>query len=194
MKKFITALSIGILVCTQLPAYSAVKDCVDMPNGNNVSVGLFGLSYDYVIDAFGIGASIGKPLFSFTYSPAMNLGLRAHYRFLNSDNLSAGVLAAVNLDPGTPSDASGKLIPDVGVGVAYTFEDIGLSLRLNLTFTSSWTGAPNVFSYSGDTQAPNFLQTITIGPNTSFEIGYRLNETAELTLGGGSLVGIRMNF
>ena len=193
MKKLVTLAAIAGMVLLSMPSEAAVRDRIDMPQGNNVSVGLFGLSYDYSISNFSIGTFISG--MDNKFQGNVNLGLRTHYKFFEANNLCAGVIAGVVFDPGTAYQYErGNFTPDIGVGVAYHFEDIGINLRLNLTFASSRNNYYPVASNSDEQISPNFLQTITIGPNTSFELGYKLNEQSELTIGGGSYVGIRMNF
>lgn len=198
--KYILRILVGLIfLLFILPVSASVKDYIDMPDGHNVSVGLFGMSYDYSVFNFGIGTFIGTGISLSPYEPStrINLGIRAHYKFFEWEDLSAGIMTGVIFDPGNiNNDERGKFIPDIGVGVSYHFWDTGFIIRLNVTITSLKEGLLSSYSSYNDDQerVPNFLQTLTVGPNTSLEIAYILNDNASLTIGGGSICGIRMNF
>jgi hypothetical protein len=207
MKKMIKtlALSFGLLMATALvqpvqPAQAAIQRSSDFSQGNTIGVGLFGLSYDYGVGPFSIGAAFSSDaIYSFASGSRLRPGLRAMWRFMEIDGLSAGVLAGVQYDPGTPGGRA-YLTPDLGVGMAYNFKifDLPTALRLNLTLalssssTGYYFGSYPTSNSNVDEPTPNFFQRLSIGPMSSLELAFMPSPNFEITLGGGTWLGMRL--
>lgn len=183
-----------------LPAQAATLPSADFKPGQTMGLGLAGLSYDYAFPRVSLGASLAA---SNAWSPNfthMQLGARAAYRFLQADGLSAAVIGGVTFDPGQPGGRS-YLIPDVGLGAAYRFNlaAFPFSVRFNFTLTADQGQATAPYAqYPIDPNAVqargNFLQRLTAGPNTMIGFAYHPSDSVEVTLGSGTLVGVRVNF
>lgn len=195
------ALSFGLLLASTLaqPAHAAIQRSSDFSQGHAIGVGLFGLSYDYGVGPFSIGAAFSSDaVYSFASGNRLRPGLRAMWRFMEIDGLSAGILGGVQYDPGTPGNRA-YLTPDLGVGMAYNFKifDLPTALRLNLTLALSASSTRYYFgSYptdsSVDEPTPNFFQRLTIGPMSSLELAFMPSQNFEITLGGGTWLGMRL--
>jgi hypothetical protein len=123
-------------------------------------------------------------------------------RFLQQQNLSAAVVGGVVFDPGQVGGRS-YMVPDLGIGVGYRFTlwNLPLALRFNVTLTAE-QGQNN--PYYGPVPMPtdpsmvpprgNFLQRLAIGPNTMVGLAYTPSENLEVTVGAGTLVGVRFTY
>lgn len=182
-------------------AQASIQRSADFAQGNTIGLGLFGLSYDYGLGPISLGLMATTPLPTIpglsnnSYQPYLKLSTRAVWRMFESDNLSAGLLVGLEYDPGNPGSRS-WLTPDVGFAVAYGFKifEVPIALRLNVTVAASRN--TQYYSDLDTTSLPsrNFLQQLTVGPNTSLELAFKPNENLELTLGGGTVVGMRLHF
>jgi hypothetical protein len=201
-KRLFSLLAAGaIALAGALPAQAATLPSADFKPGQTMGLGLAGLSYDYAFPRVSLGASLAS---SNAWSPNlthMQLGARAAYRFLQSDGLTAAVVGGVVFDPGQPGGRS-YLIPDLGLGAAYRFQ-VGafpLSVRFNFTLTADQGQASAPYAqYPVDPNAPqvptgNFLQRLTAGPNTMIGLAYQPSDNVEVTVGSGTLVGVRFSF
>ncbi|MFN3429348.1 MAG: hypothetical protein ACK46X_05290 [Candidatus Sericytochromatia bacterium] len=199
--RLFSLLAAGALGLTlALPAQAATLPSADFKPGQTMGLGLAGLSYDYAFPRVSLGASLAA---TNPWSPNfahMQLGARAAYRFLQADGLSAGVIGGVVFDPGQPGGRS-YMIPDVGLGAAYRFTlfTLPLSVRFNFTLTADQGQASAPYAqYPVDPNSVqprgNFLQRLTAGPNTMIGLAYQPSDTVEVTLGSGTLVGVRFSF
>lgn len=182
------------------PALAATQRSADFSDGSAVGIGLFGLSYDYGLGPVSLGASIGTDLASsFSYGqPALKYNARLVWRVMEMDGLSGGVLAGLQYDPGRPGGRA-YLNPDLGFSVAYDFRrfDSPFALRLNVTLgvgSASSNYYPSSDGSVPDTPTANFFQRLTVGPNTSLELAYMPSDNMEITLGGGTWLGMRLKF
>jgi hypothetical protein len=203
MKKHLKTLTLSLSLCMAAllaqPTQAAIQRSSDFSQGHAIGVGLFGLAYDYGVGPFSIGAAFSSDaVYSFSASSRLRPSVRALWRFMEQDGLSAGILAGVQYDPGSPGGRA-YLTPDLGVGMAYNFKifDLPTALRLNLTLALSNNSTNYYFgSYptdsNTDTPTPNFFQRITIGPMSSLELAFMPSENFEITLGGGTWLGMRL--
>ena len=178
-----------------LPAEAAIQRSADFTSGHNVGVGLFGLSYDYGMGPFSIGTSFSTNAMPTLVGIRLKPAVRSMWRFMEMEGLSAGVIAGLQLDPG---DVGGKasLVPDLGVGMAYNFKllDVAMALRLNLTLATANSNTLFIVPTNDniDAPVPNALQRLTVGPQTSLELAFMPTKNLEITLGGGTWVGMRV--
>jgi hypothetical protein len=194
-------LSVTLALVVSAPAFASTQRSADFTEGSAVGIGLFGLSYDYGLGPVSLGANIGTDLASFNYygQPALKYNARLLWRVMEMDGLSGGVLAGLQYDPGRPGGRA-YLNPDLGFSVAYDFRrfDAPFALRLNVTLGVG-SGATNYYPSTPDGSAPdtptaNFFQRLTVGPNTSLELAYMPSDNMEITLGGGTWLGMRLKF
>ncbi|MBF2055534.1 MAG: hypothetical protein IGS03_18950 [Candidatus Sericytochromatia bacterium] len=197
---FLSALSLAIGLGLAQPAQASIQRSGDFENGHTLGVGLYGVAYDYGWEFLSIGlsassspaATLGNPL-----SDPLRLSTRVLGRFYQQEGLSAAVLAGLQLDPGQPGNRA-YLTPDVGLAVGYDFRefDVPFAVRFNLSLAVSQQ--VNGFYPSGPEGEPppvgNFLQRVTFGPSTSLEVAWMPSEKLEFTLGGGTLLGMRLKF
>lgn len=185
-------------------AQASIQRGADFDDGSSLGVGLYGLSYDYGWEFLSLGLSTASSASSSLSNPlntSLRINSRVLGRFYQEEGLSAAVLAGVTLDPGTPGGRA-YLTPDLGLAIGYNFRefDLPFAVRLNLSLAIS---QPSKLSYVYDPyghseplQQPSghFLQRLTFGPQTSFEVAWMPNDNLELTLGGGTLLGMRLKF
>lgn len=180
------------------PAQAAIQRSADFSQGSAVGIGIYGLSYDYGIGFFSAGLAIQSQS-SFSFSNPLNNPLRPSLRlaarFYQNRGLSADVLGGLLFDPGYVGERS-LLVPDIGLGVAYDFRKafkLPFALRMNLTL-----GVNDYSSRYPDNGEPgqqaNFFQKLGFGPQTSVELAWLPTKDLEITLGGGTLLGMRMKF
>lgn len=175
------------------PVQAAIQRSADFPQGHAIGVGMFGLAYDYGIGALSIGSSFsGDATYSLSYSARIRPALRALWRFMEMEGLSAGVLAGIQFDPGTVGGRA-YLTPDLGVGLAYNFHilEIPMAFRLNLTLALG-PGSRASYPDTTDQPTPNLFQRLTIGPLSSMELALMPTQNLEITLGGGTWLGMRI--
>ncbi|PKL75656.1 MAG: hypothetical protein CVV27_14250 [Candidatus Melainabacteria bacterium HGW-Melainabacteria-1] len=184
-------------LCAVTPAQAAIQRSADFEDGHAIGIGLYGLSYDYGIGFFSAGLSAGSPASYSLGNPLANPlrpSLRLFARFYEQAGLSAGLFTGLNFDPGTPGERA-YLIPDLGLGVAYDFRQFNLPFALRLNLSLALNDSRNRY-YSPDSSypTPNFFQRLTFGPQTSLELAWMPSDQFEVTLGGGTLLGMRMKF
>lgn len=174
------------------PAIASTLTAADFHEGQVVGLGLTGLSYDRGFARWDVGADVATDL----GGDRMKLGTRGLYRFFQLANLDAAVVGGLEYDPGTAGSRA-YLVPDLGLSVAYLIENFlgsaySLSVRLNMTITANqYLAAPSPTDLSPQ---PNLFQRLTFGPNTLVGVGLHLSKNFELTAGGGTWVGGRLNF
>jgi hypothetical protein len=193
------ALGLGALAPT-LNAEAATLGTADFRPGQTIGVGLAGLSYDFAFPRVDLGASLSTNNWSSPAQGRMLIGTRGLVRFLEQRDLSAALVGGVLFDPGFAGDRS-YLVPDLGLGVAYRFNLAGfpLALRFNVTLTvdqGQTQPYPVPVSPEGTITQPrgNVLQRLTTGPNTMVGLAYMPTDNMEITVGGGTLVGVRFTY
>lgn len=178
-------------------AQAATQLSADLEPGHRLGLGLMGAAYDLGLGPVGLGLALN------TREPQSLLGgnfrtenmqlrysLRGMWRVAEIESLSMGVLAGLHLDPGQPGERPG-LTPEVGMGVAWDLRtfDLPFALRLNLSVgINPYRPQP----WQQNNTPPTFLQRLGLGPATSLEAAWFVNEQTEVTLGGGTLVGLRL--
>lgn len=189
-------------LATASGAQAATLPSADFQPGQTMGIGMAGLSYDYAFPNFSLGASLASSNYTNLSNAHITLGTRAAMRFLEQQGLSAAVVGGVAFDPGQPGGRS-YLIPDLGVGVGYRFSlwSLPLALRFNVTLTAEQGQntpyyGPQPIPTDPSMVAPrgNFLQRLAIGPNTMVGLAYRPSENMEVTVGAGTLVGVRFTY
>lgn len=197
---FLSVLTLAISIGISQPAQASIQRSGDFENGHTLGVGLYGVAYDYGWEFLSVGlsassspaATLGNPL-----SDPLQLSARVLGRFYQQEGLSAAVLAGLQLDPGQPGNRA-YLTPDVGLAVGYDFRefDVPFAVRFNLSLAVSQQVNSFYPSYPGEEAPPvgNFLQRVTFGPSTSLEVAWMPSDKLEFTLGGGTLLGMRLKF
>lgn len=209
-QKYMLSLVLGLGLLAPQQVLAATQRSADFSDGNTVGVGLFGLAYDYGLGPVSLGfdsnARISPSFMSYSAS-SMNLKFsgRGLWRVMETDTLTGAFLVAAHYDPGSIGENNASFIPEAGFSIAYRILDSPFLIRLNTTVGYN----PNLKGYVwSDTYLPgdsssdnspreveaNFLQKFGVGPGTSFELAYQPDENSEITLGGGSLIGMRLKF
>lgn len=165
------------------PAFASLEGRSGLPSGIHVGMGLAGISLDAVAGpiAFG-GAVAGINGMGSMLIPSV----RAIWTVRDGQGLSAGVMATAMsaLDTNTPPYGGTPpvrvLMGEVGLAVSYRYDvpDIfGRTLPLTLSPILTFMIDPN--------------GNVKFGPQTSLEFAARFTPEAELTIGGGTIVGMR---
>jgi hypothetical protein len=187
------------------PAAAATAPVADFHAGQTLGIGLAGASWDYGLGRLAVGGTIGTPAgFGTPSTSRIKAGTRAAWRFLDAEDIQVATLVGLEFDPGYVGGRS-YLVPDLGLGVAYHFRWSGvpLAVRFNVTLTvdqGQQTGAyPMPIPSTPDggldlTPRGNVFQRLTLGPNTMLGAGLTAMDRYELTLGGGTLVGLRIRY
>ena len=198
-------LAATLALAWQAPALAATAPVADFRPGQTLGIGLAGVSWDYGWDRLALGAQIGNPsAWNNSWNSRIKAGTRATFRFLDAQDIKVASLVGVEFDPGVPGGRS-YVVPDVGLGVAYTFKwnDVPLTARFNVSLTvdqgQQQGNMPMPAIYSPDDgfgAAPrgNVFQRLMLGPNTMLAFGLTAMERYELTIGGGALVGLRIHY
>ena len=179
-------------------AKASIQRSADFSEGSSLGVGLYGMSYDYGIGGFSAGlnvsssASYGANSYSPFNSP-LRPSLRLIGRVYQQEGLSAGVFGGLFFDPGNVGERA-YLTPDLGLGVAYDFKQFNVPLALRLNMSVALGDGRRGYSPDDSQVSANFFQRLIMGPNTSLELAWMPTETLEVTLGGGTLLGMRMKF
>lgn len=196
-----SSLAAAAFALAPLAAQAETIANADFRPGQTIGVGIAGLSYDYAFPRVSLGGSLSTSNWLSPGNGRMQLGARGLVRFLDQQNLSAAVVGGVLFDPGTPGDRS-YLVPDLGLGVGYRFTlgGLPLALRFNVTLTvdQGQNAPPYATSISPDVTVTQprgtVLQRLTTGPNTMLALAYQPTDNLEITLGGGTLVGVRFTY
>src|SRR5690606_8207371 len=111
---------------------------------------------------------------------------------------------AAHYDPGSIGENNSAFVPEVGLSIAYRILDSPFLIRLNTTVGHNHNLTAKVWpepTLPGDTssnppraQEANFPHTLRVGPGIRFELAYQPDENSEITVGGGSLIGMRLKF
>lgn len=198
VRQWAMTLCLLALVGTQnMPAQAAIQRSADFEPGQTIGIGLYGMSYDYGIGFFSAGFSVQSPS-SLSLSNPLNdplrPGLRLAGKFYQHDGLSADVLGGLLYDPGRSGERP-LLVPDLGLGLAYDFRQYKLPFVLRMNLTLAITDGLSRYD-NGDQALPNvtFFQRLSFGPQTSLELAWLPTKHLEVTLGGGTLLGMRLKF
>ena len=213
MKRRALALAL-VLAALSLPApaYAMTMPAADLSDGQTLGAGFTGLSYDAAVGRFTLGGSVGDVGLN---APAGRIapGLRAQVRFLRTPVASAAGLVGVKYDPGNFGGRA-YVVPEAGVTVAYRLptllEGIRLVIRLGATLTINQGQIGYMFApmpmasrdpsglVDGNvstTPSGNFFQRLAFGPTTGIGVGLGFGgDRYEITAGGGTMVGLRVNF
>lgn len=198
-----TALLVGLAAPAALAATAPIADT---PAGQNLAFGLSGVSWDLARDRW----SAGLELRNTTPLPGSSnrfLGsVRGTTRIVDLPDLRISALGGVQLDPGQVGGRA-YIVPDLGLGMAYHFRPWGVpfALRFNVTLTveqgqSGGGPMPTPMPYTPDGGAGlgmvqgNWVQRLTLGPNTTASLSFAPNDRYELVLGGGTLIGLRVRY
>lgn len=191
----------GALACTPA-AYAVTAPIADAPKGHMLGVGLAGLSWDYGWPHHALGLEIHNTgLFPTEAQDRFLLSSRGIWRLGGSANFAVSALGGIQLDPGLPGNRA-YLIPDAGLGVSYRLKVgvIPLALRFNVTLTLDQGQNGRSYPVYGNLEGisppvtGNLLQRLTLGPNTALGLALRPDDNYELTVGGGTLVGLRLRY
>ena len=207
MKKQILALAL-FTAETQ----AATQRSADFSQGNTVGIGLFGLSYDYGLGPVSLGfdsnAKINSSLSVYGGGGfggnTLKFSSRGLWKVMETEKITGAFIAAAHYDPGDIGQNNPAFVPEVGFSIAYRILDTPFLIRLNTTvgYNSTLKGTVYPDYSTGINETPaepreveaNFLQKFGVGPGTSFELAYQPDENSEITLGGGSLIGMRLKF
>lgn len=193
-----------LVLAAQAPAQASTATVADFRPGQTLGIGLAGVSWDYGFNRFAVGAQIGNPSnLGGGYNSRIKAGTRASWRFLDAQDIKVASLVGVEFDPGMPGGRS-YIVPDLGLGVAYTFKlnDVPLTARFNVSLTVDQgqqqggmptpMGGAEAGGFYDATPRGNLFQRLILGPNTMLGVGLTAMDRYELTLGGGTLVGLRI--
>lgn len=189
------ALGVAIAVGLAAPAAATTVAAADFKPGSTLSVGLPGVAYDYAFGNVSLGAVLGDTTLGLTNS-RIKLGARGVYRLFSLEGLSTGLVAGLMFDPGNPGERA-YMVPDAGLSIAYTLPgSVPMTLRLNMTVTVNQYDRVNYENYPAEAIPPrgNVLQRLTFGPNSTLGLGLQVSKHLEFSLGGGTLVGMRLTY
>lgn len=204
------ALATALALAPALPAAAATAPIADFRPGQTLGIGLAGVSWDYGLGRGSLGAQIGNPAgLGPGTGPGGNnrikAGARGMWRFLDAQDIHVASLVGLEFDPGAPGGRS-YLVPDVGLAVAYRFKwgDLPLAARFNVSLTvdqgqqQGFGPMPTTYAPGGGmvdaTPVGNVFQRLILGPNTMLGVGLTAMDRYELTLGGGTIVGLRIHY
>jgi hypothetical protein len=197
--RVLVALALTALVAQ--PAAAMTSPVADIQPGQTLAVGLSGVSWDHAW----AGTSLGLELRNTAPMPGGGSrflgGARGTVRLVEIDRLKVAALGGVQLDPGYTGGRA-FIVPDVGLGVAYGFNlwQWSFALRFNVTLTVDQGQGGGVVMPMGDPSMPyqvpvgNIFQRLTLGPNTTLGLAFAPSDRYELTVGGGTLVGLRVRY
>lgn len=186
------------------PALAGTAPVADFDPGQQLGIGLAGVSWDYGFQRLAIGGRIGNPnAWGGGGDGRIKPATRAALRFIDDGDLKIASLLGLEFDPG-PVGGRAYLVPDLGLGVTYHFawNGVGLNARFNVSLTVDQGQMLNQYGPSPDdttsvaAPAPqgNLFQRLMLGPNTMVGIGLDATDRYELTLGGGTLLGLRVRY
>lgn len=197
-------LSISVaLLALSLPAQAATQRSADFAPGNTVGIGLFGLSYDYGLGPVSLGLDTNSSSnYSFSpYGTRLKFSSRVLWRVMETETITGAAIVAAHYDPGEAGGTDPQFVPEAGFSMAYRIWDSPFLIRLNATVgyhsgrqANPWLSVPTGEDSTEPLPEPHFFQKIGMGPGTSFELAYQPDENSEITLGGGSWVGMRLKF
>ena len=192
---FVSALGALALLSTLAPAQAAIQRSADFSEGHALGIGLYGIAYDYSMWGVSAGAYAVTKQYSSSLTPIFEqspeLGLRLLARSYDKDGLSVGWVGGLHVSSRNDySDVTqgyrqrNILTPDLGLSVAYGFNlwEMPLALRMNLTLGFSLL------------ERGDFFQRLKFGPQTGLELAWQPRQDLEVTVGGGTLLGMRLKF
>lgn len=188
-------LAAAIALGAATPAFATTVPAADFKPGPTLAVGLPGLAYDHGFGNLSLGAAIGDTTMGLVNS-RIKLGVRGVYRLFSLEGLSTGVVAGIQYDPGEPTQRA-YLLPDAGLSFAYTLAgSVPMTLRLNMTVTVNQYDRFSYADVNPEYVPPrgNILQRLAFGPNSTLGLGLQVSKHLELSLGGGTLVGMRLTY
>lgn len=200
----LAALGAFALLALTAPAASASSlQSADFKPGHTIAVGISGLSYDYAFQAVSLGLGVQA-------SPQQRPMpmVRGLVRFFEADGTSAALIAGVAAMPASYGTRQ-SLAPDVGISLAHRFgfgqgemtvggqpiADLKFTVRVNMTLTAAPRDAYYIPADDPD-PAPlgNLFQRLNMGPQSTIALSFDQSEHLEFTLGGGTLLGMRVKF
>lgn len=186
------------------PARAATAPIADTPVGQNLALGLSGVSWDVGRERWSAGLELRNTTPLPGASNRFLASARATTRLVELPDLRIAAVGGVQLDPGQVGGRA-YVVPDLGLGMAYHFRPWGVpfALRFNVTLTveqgQGGGGVVPVPYYPdggvgfGGVQG-NWVQRLTLGPNTTASLAFSPNDRYELVLGGGTLIGLRVRY
>lgn len=194
----------GIGTLALAPTAQAVTAPIaDVSTGHMLGVGLAGLSWDHGWQNQALGLEIrSSSPFPTGSQDRFLLGSRGVWKIGGTSDFSVAAVGGIQLDPGVPGNRA-YLVPDAGLGVSYRVKvsDMSIALRFNVTLTLDQGQNTSAVPYSvypgGYFPTPvsrNLLQRLTLGPNTTLSVALRPEDRYEITLGGGTLLGLRLRY
>ena len=191
----VIGISIGLISAGS--ARAATQLSADLEAGHRLGLGLMGAAYDLGLGPMGLGFAINtrepQSLLTGNFrteNMQLRYSLRGMWRIAEIESLSMGVLAGIHLDPGRAGERPG-LTPEVGMGVAWDLRtfDLPFAVRLNLSVgINPYRPQP----WQQNDPPPTLLQRLGLGPASALEAAWFVNEHTEVTLGGGTLIGLRL--
>ncbi len=216
LKQYTLALTAFFVLGMGNQAQAATQRSADFSQGNTVGIGLFGLSYDYGIGPVSVGfdsnskytSSLGIYTGSGFGGNNLKFSSRALWKVMETEKIIGAAIVAAHYDPGDIGGNNQAFVPEVGFSIAYRILDSPFLIRLNTTvgynhnlrgYAGGPYGMPAPVAPGEEPAEPQmvdatFLQKFGVGPGTSFELAYQPDENSEITLGGGSLIGMRLKF
>ncbi len=192
---FVSALGALAYLSSLAPAHAAIQRSADFSEGHALGIGLYGIAYDYSMWGVSAGAYAVTKQYSSSLTPIFEqspeLGLRLLARSYDKDGLSVGWVGGLHVSSRTDysdviqdSRQRNILTPDLGLSVAYGFNlwEMPLALRMNLTLGFSLL------------ERGDFFQRLKFGPQTGLELAWQPRQDLEVTVGGGTLLGMRLKF
>ncbi|HEY9857099.1 MAG TPA: hypothetical protein V6D05_15250 [Stenomitos sp.] len=186
--------TLGLLLTR--PALASVEARSGLPTGLHVGVGLTGASADLALGPISLGGAVTSSYMGTgNFGTALNPSARLVWTVRGGDGLSAGLVAAgtsmLGYPPPTPVNTQDPstykspqpvrtLIGDVGLAVSYRYDfPYFFGRPLPITFSPTVTF---MLDENGN---------VKFGPQTNLEVALRFTPEAELTVGGGTAVGLR---
>lgn len=183
-------------------AHAVTAPIADVSTGQMLGVGLAGLSWDYGWQNHALGLEI-RSTSPFPTGPQDRflLGSRGVWKIGGTSDFSVAAVGGIQLDPGVPGNRA-YLVPDAGLGVSYRVKvgDMSVALRFNVTLTLDQGQSNGVMPYPvypdgySTPVSGNLLQRLTLGPNTTLAVALRPEDRYEITVGGGTLLGLRLRY
>lgn len=185
--------TIGLLLAQ--PAVAAAEARSGLPTGLHLGVGLTGASADLALGPVSVGGAVTSSYMGMgPFGTTLNPSARVVWTVRGGDGLSVGLVGAgtsmlgyppvpANTKDGvvySPPQPVRTLIGDAGVAVSYRYDFPNFFGRpLPITFSPTVTF---MLDENGN---------VKFGPQTNLEVAVRFTPEAELTVGGGTAVGLR---
>ena len=201
----LAATSFVAVLLAAVPARAATMCSADFKPGVTLGLGYAATSLDVAAGNVegGLVLSSSDNAFAGSFgSPHMIYAGRVLGRFVDNGTIALAGLAGVQLDPGSQG-AAAVFTPDVGLAAAYRVTAWGLPMVVRLALSvgplpgqsQALYGSPQVYDPTNpllpQSQSSTWLQNIGLGPNTTVGVAVDLGKNLEVTLGGGTAVGLR---